>query len=136
MRNAGTFGLGAGRWDVLLSLLCFQRQPAWRAAPGQELGLGGQRRRGHRRSPRQAARIQCCIPLSPSCREAAASPAAGLTAQFVVARDGAVPGQHFHLAEDGFVSQAGLICKTNGLGMGTQRWTPGKGLHMAFSEEH
>lgn len=123
MWNASTFGFGAGWQDVLLSLLCIKRQPAWRAAPGQELGLGRRRRRGHHQSPLQVAQIQCCIPLSPSPSgwwEAAAPPAAGLAAQLVVARDGAVSGQHFHLAEDGFVSQAGLICKTNVPGMGTQ----------------
>lgn len=34
----------------------------------------------------------------------AAAPPAGVAAQLVVARNGTVPGQNLHLAEDGFVS--------------------------------
>ena len=41
------------------------------------------------------------------------APAAGLAAQLVVAGDGAVPGQHLHLAEDGLISVARLIWMEN-----------------------
>lgn len=42
-------------------------------------------------------------------RQGGAAPAAGVAAQLAVARDGAVPRQHLHLAEDGLVSATRLI---------------------------
>lgn len=47
--------------------------------------------------------------------------AAGLPARLV----GAGMEQHFHWAEDGFVSQAGLVCKTPSPGIGTLPWALG-----------
>lgn len=49
--------------------------------------------------------------------------AAGFTAELVVARDGAVASQDLHLAEDGLVSKARLLCKQEKLQRGFCKWS-------------
>lgn len=57
--------------------------------------------------------------------QSSTAPAAGVAAQLVVARNGAVPCKHLHLAEDGFVSMTRLIWKSKNTQRDGQSVSPG-----------
>lgn len=118
-----TFPRRSGGGDVLHGAACRRRASFPRALFSAAGAVGRQRLQqlGGRPEADVVARL-CCLGEH---GQSSAAPAAGLAAQLVVARNGAVPREHLHLAEDGFVSMTRLIWKSKSTQRDGQSVSPG-----------